>query len=943
MFLKRKISILIIFSFFIMNLSLSSSLNPIQTSFEENVFSTSMDDIIISEDHNLVRVDQTQDIDKDLFQDSFKKKLIMSDSLNEFEAILSLKGPISYSDKFFLEMNNIEILSEYSVIYALHIKGTAESLLKIRNLGTLNFIEENALGKALLHDVTTDFQVRKVWQLAQGYGYNGDPNTAIAILDTGIDDTHPDSNFNVVNWTDFVGADSGTLGDEYTTPTDKGEHGTHCASIAASKGASSSTSTVKIQDSGYLHATDGWAWQYSWFYLSSAQTVTINWAWEGGGSTYVGFIDSSSSWVVNTYGTPDSSSPGTFSYSFSSGGWYCAMYGNAAGAGSNYFSGEVVYDTGWSNPYSDGRGAYAGVAPDCNIVGLKVLDDVGVGPTNSLLDALQWLYDYGQNNNVTVASMSIGWPSVVSSIDSAVSSLVRNKGIVCVVAAGNDGTSSGGVFSPGSCPDAITVGSVNKASEIAYYSSNGHISQTYAKPDVVAPGGSVASSGSSAIHQPIIAADSNDADNAYDYNTATEYPPKTDYYSDNYRGMQGTSMATPFVAGLVQLVIDAMKQEGVWDYSWDTAKRVKSIICMTASEVRNIQGSISTGGETYDGDGDAIPQNPQLQRTEKDLVEGWGLVSVEGAIQAVTEWMIVGTTQTVSLSGNQNGNHVVTRQIDLESDVIYRMDGYYVVSVFVDADLLLFDSIPDQYGNPVLIANCTYGPLAIDSTVFTVPRDDTYYLVVKWIDGNYNGQCSFTIKEVIKLSSPADGSILNSGTLITFTADTSAVASASYQWDSMGMMPLNPPYQIPLISGDGVHSLTIIIEDVLVDTAYLSYSYTTDDTDPVISITGATNDTKVNGGTVISIQIIEPNINQVLHNWNDGEYTIITSPYEAIVPDTDGEHILSIYASDLAGNSKSVIYVFRVGVEATKTNYSLITGIILLCFIGLASLRRKKR
>jgi len=72
--------------------------------------------------------------------------------------------------------------------------------------------------------------------------------------------------------------------------------------------------------------------------------------------------------------------------------------------------------------------------------------------------------------------MSIGWPSIQSSIDSSVSSLVRNKGIVCVVSAGNDGTSSGGVYSPGSCLDAITVGAVNKASEIAYYSSNGHIS-----------------------------------------------------------------------------------------------------------------------------------------------------------------------------------------------------------------------------------------------------------------------------------------------------------------------------------------------------------------------------------------------------------------------------------------------------------------------------------
>lgn len=922
-----------------MNLSLSSSLNQIQISFEEAVISNSMEDVTALEEHQLVKIDQTQDVDKDLFQDSFKKKLILSDSLDEYEAILSLNGPISHSDRFFLNMNNIEILSEYSVIYALHIKGTAESLLKIKNLGTLNFIEENALGKALMHDVTTDFQVRKVWQVAQGYGYNGDPNTAIAILDTGIDDTHPDANFNVVYWADFVGADSVASGDEYATPTDKGEHGTHCASIAASKGASSSGTTTKYQDSGFYPSTDGYGWFGSSFYIPTTQTVTLDYTWEGGGTTYAEIYTQSGTYIGGNYASGTTGGTGSYSQSLSP-GWYKPAWGTKSGATSNYYSAQITFNSGWTNPYSDGRGAYAGVAPDSNIVGLKILDDVGVGPTNSLLNALQWLYDYGQSYNVTVASMSIGWPSVVSSIDSAVSSLVRDKGIVCVVAAGNSGTSSGGIYSPGSCSDAITVGAVNKASEIAYYSSNGHSSQIHAKPDVVAPGGSYALSGSSAPYQPIIAADSNDADEAYDLNTYIQHPPRTDYYSNNYRAMQGTSMATPFVAGLVQLVIDAMKQEGDWDYSWDTAKRVKSIICMTASEVRNIQGSISTGGETYDGDSDGIIQDPQLQRTEKDLVEGWGLISVEGAIQAVTEWLSVGTTDTVWLSGNQNGNHVVARQINLESDVIYRMDGYYVVSVFIDADLLLFDSIPDQYGDPVLIANCTFGPLAIDSTVFTVPRDDTYYLVVKWIDGNYNGQCSFTINEVIRLASPVEGSVLHSGALISFTADTSDIAYLNYQWDGLSLTPLDPPFQTPLIAGDGIHTLTVQVVDVLVDAAYLSFSFITDDTAPVITITGATNDTKVNGGTVISIQITEVNLDQTLYNWNSASDSPLTSPYEAIVPETDGEHVLSVYADDLAGNSKREIFVFRVGVS--KSNFSFIAGIILLSIIGLASLRRKK-
>ena len=148
---------------------------------------------------------------------------------------------------------------------------------------------------------------------------------------------------------------------------------------------------------------------------------------------------------------------GTFAYYQSTPGWYCAMYGNSVGAGGNYFSGEVIYNSGWSNPYADGSGTFTGVAPGCNIVGLKVLDDMGIGPTASLISALNWLYNNGQSFNVTVVNMSIGWPSVQSTIDTAVTNLVRDKGIVCVVSAGNDGTSSGGIYSPGSCRDAITV------------------------------------------------------------------------------------------------------------------------------------------------------------------------------------------------------------------------------------------------------------------------------------------------------------------------------------------------------------------------------------------------------------------------------------------------------------------------------------------------------
>ncbi|MHA1224566.1 MAG: S8 family serine peptidase [Candidatus Heimdallarchaeaceae archaeon] len=660
------------------------------------------------EDEDGMKIDPRLDLNDNHLKDSFEKQ-ILSNVNTDYEAIITYKKNVTPTDRLSLTRLGISVLKDFTVFPGVYVKGEGSSILKLINNPLISFIEDNPLGKALLYDVTSDFHVREVWQGSLGYGYTGDSSSAIAILDTGVDDSHLDSNFNIAYWQDFVGANYTVSGDEYVTATDKGEHGTHCASIAASAGAQINNGTLSIQDSGFFPNSSVYAWYGTWFYSDKAQTVTINCSWESGGTAFVGILNSTSGWVGTS---SSSSSPISAQFALPSAGWYCPMYGNSAEAGNNYYSGELIYDSGWTNPYGDSFGVFAGVAPTSKIVALKVLDDLGIGPAYSLLNALQWLYDHGQSYGVTVASLSIGWNTIVASIDTAISNLVRDKGIVCVVAAGNRGTSSGGIFTPASSPDCIAVGAVNKASEIAYYSSVGSALQTYLRPDVVAPGGSFAPSGSSAPDQPIFAGDSNDADEA----------------------------ACPFVAGLVQLVVDAMKDQGTYSYSWETAKKIKQIICMATSEVRNIEGTIASGGETYDGDSDGVPQNPPIDRTKKDYTEGWGVVNPLAAVQAVTKWFTVGSSETFDLSGRQNGTHTAIRQISLEANKVYRIEANYVVSNLIDADVLLFDKNPDQFGDPILIANCSLSLVANDSTIFRVTEDGDYYLVVKWVDGNYEGK-----------------------------------------------------------------------------------------------------------------------------------------------------------------------------------------------------------
>ncbi len=943
LFLRNKIAIIFVLSMFLSSLTISanSSLQTTKIGDTSNSFGFSTNQEV---DNQVVKVALNQDLDRNCLQDSFERTLEESNPQNYYEAIISFSKEASSSEYFYLDSLGIDIITEYSVIHAFHIKGTSSSLLQLRNMPNVVFVEENSVGEALLYDVTETFGIRKVWQTSLDYGYIGDPTTAIAILDTGIDDVHTDSAFNLLYWQDFAGVDYSTSGDEYLTPTDKAEHGTHCASIAASKGAVVSNGVCKIQDSGFLPNTAGNAWYGTWFYVDGPQMVTLNFECADSGTSYVG-IHNGTHWIGDNYGTGFTSTPGTFAVGLPSAGWYAPMWGNKASAGNDFYSGELVYDSGWSNPYSDGRGAFAGVAPGSSVVALKVLDDMGYGSATALINAIQWLYDNGQTYGVTVASLSIGWPSVVSSIDSALSSLIRDKGIVCVVAAGNSGTSSGGIFSPASCPDVIAVGAVNKAAEITYYSSIGSVTDSYMRPDVVAPGGSFASSGSTAPDQPIFAADSSDGDDAYNYNDYVQYSPGVDSYANNFRGMQGTSMACPFVAGIAQLVVDAMKQEGMYTYGWDTAKKIKQIICMATSEVRNIEGSISAGGESYDGDGDGIPQVTTINRIAKDYVEGWGLVSAEAAVQAVTEFF--DGIEVFDLSGKVNGSHVAARQVDLEKGEIYYLRGEYLITNFIDADILIFDIEPNEFGDPMLLANCSLGVVLNDSTIFSVPDDGTYYMIVKWVDGNYEGKCNVTLNSVVDAIDSEMNRIRQSGTELDLIIQTDDILSLTYYWDAGAPLPLTSATDIYYPVGDGQHILTINAVDYFGNTAEANLRCITDDTKPVIQLVGLSNNSIVTAGQIIQISITEPHLSSNEYSWDGGAYqdmfSMAGSPYNVTVPDEEGAHYIIIKSRDKAHNEQIVRYSFEIEKAKFTGDPVLPVVITLLSLIGLSILGRRKR
>lgn len=206
--------------------------------------------------------------------------------------------------------------------------------------------------------------------------------------------------------------------------------------------------------------------------------------------------------------------------------------------------GTFVAGVAAGNGYAS-QGKYSGIAPQANIVGIKVMDAHGDGSTSDIIAGMQWAVDNAARFNIKVLSMSLGAAPSTSSKRDALSSAVENvwkRGILVVAAAGNDGPRANTINTPGINSRVITVGASDDRrtvgigdDTIADFSSRGPGPGRVNKPDIVAPGVKIKS-----------------------LNTDAEY--KVDGHPNQpnplYTTMSGTSMSTPIVSGMSALLLE---------------------------------------------------------------------------------------------------------------------------------------------------------------------------------------------------------------------------------------------------------------------------------------------------------------------------------------------------------------------------------------------------
>ncbi|TNE48841.1 MAG: subtilisin Carlsberg [Deltaproteobacteria bacterium] len=158
-----------------------------------------------------------------------------------------------------------------------------------------------------------------------------------------------------------------------------------------------------------------------------------------------------------------------------------------------------------------------GVAPKAQIIAGKVLSDGGYGTIEWIVNGIYWAHEQGAD----IISMSLGSRYPDENLEKAIRHVIDNGRIV-IAAAGNDGSGSNTINYPGAYEDVICVGSINSDKERSDFSSTGP------NITIMAPGEDVLSC----------------------------YPP------DQYATFSGTSMATPFIAGVAALILSKHRKLG---------------------------------------------------------------------------------------------------------------------------------------------------------------------------------------------------------------------------------------------------------------------------------------------------------------------------------------------------------------------------------------------
>lgn len=308
---------------------------------------------------------------------------------------------------------------------------------------------------------------------------------------------------------------------------------------------------------------------------------------------------------------------------------------------------------------------------------------------------VEWLLQNAERLHVQAALVGVVWDQDFG-FGPAVDALA-DAGILLVAPVGNTGSAAGW---PARVPDVLGVGAATKEAVVASY-SNYAASITYPPTlDVVAPGGSIL-----------------DPDGAI--RLADNEP------NDSYRGRTGTSVAAAFVAGTVSVLAEVAQESGAfWPQGRDRVTWLTDLLGFTSVEL----GGAEPGS----------PGVPATNRGAYDQFEGYGLIQIPAAVQAINNVVWAGDRQDLELAAPTDGAAVWAARIPGAANTPLTIS--LLPGAGVDADLFVYE---DNGRHLVLLGKSTHpSEGASESVELSGAPTSDLVVVVRRVSGE--GSLTFT-------------------------------------------------------------------------------------------------------------------------------------------------------------------------------------------------------
>jgi thermitase len=585
---------------------------------------------------------------------------------------------------------------------------------------------------------------------------------------------------------------------------------------------------------------------------------------------------------------------------------------------------------------NNGKGV-AGVGFNSSLMNVKVLNDYGSGYYSWIVNGITWAAD----NGAKVINLSLGGYSSSSTLEQAVD-YAWDKGCVIVAAAGNDNTST--PCYPAYYTNCIAVAATDQndarvsPSPPAYYWGSNYGDWV----DIAAPGLNIFST---------MPNHSNTLQRYYRYKL-------------NYDYLSGTSMASPFVAGVAALLF---AKYPLWSNS-DVRARIQASVDPTTGFTTTI-GRVNAYKAVSSGD--ALPTVSIANPANGATVSGNVLIQASASddkgvskVDFFIDAALLATDSTAPYECSWNtatvadGSHTIaaratdtigqesTDSITVSVDNVDEPPAVSITSppngATVSGTISITASASDDKGvsqvefyiDAALLATDSTAPYGCSWNTATVSDGSHAIKAVATDTAAQTAQNTVTVTAdntdeppQVSITSPPNG-VLVSGTIsITASAsDDKGVSKVDFFIDAALLATDNSaPYGCSwntATASDGSHTIAARATDTKSQTAQNTVTVTVDNTKPVVTIVVPAEGATVLGIITIQASVTEANIDKVEYRVDGGSLTAMSynAPYWEAGWDSNavssGAHTVTVQATDKVGKLGSDTNNFTVNKQA---------------------------